>query len=143
MAYKNYIVNDKWLDLNKQNIIELQSEDGELVSAKCNGEDIGSGGGGGGGDFSTAEVTITDESEAVSIWGAFLIIDNEEEPHNATTSFYGRFTSNKIVLYKGAAVVTLEGIPGGYSINTSGSIEDLGSGYDFVVTGDCTITVSR
>jgi len=123
--------------------IEITENGNDIDIAQYATADVNVEGGGGGGDFSTAEVTITDESEAVSIWGAFLIIDNEEEPHNATTSFYGRFTSNKIVLYKGAAVVTLEGIPGGYSINTSGSIEDLGSGYDFVVTGDCTITVSR
>ena len=28
MATKNYMINDKWLDLDKQNIVELQSVDG-------------------------------------------------------------------------------------------------------------------
>lgn len=56
MATKNYMINDKWLDIDKENIVELQSVDGEIGSVKVNGEDYG--GGGGSSDFSTAEVTI-------------------------------------------------------------------------------------
>ena len=40
MATKNYMINDKWLDLDKQNIVELQSVDGELDSLKVNGSEI-------------------------------------------------------------------------------------------------------
>ena len=84
MATKNYMINDKWLDLDKQNIVELQSVDGELDSLKVNGSevvtpsgkititengtdidiaqyalaDVNVEGGGGSSDFSTAEVTI-------------------------------------------------------------------------------------
>lgn len=82
MATKNYMINDKWLDLDKQNIVELQSVDGELDSLKVNGSEIVTPSGkititengtdidiaqyaladvaveGGSSDFSTAEVTI-------------------------------------------------------------------------------------
>lgn len=44
MATKNYMINDKWLDLDKQNIVELQSVDGVLDSVKLNGEEYGGGG---------------------------------------------------------------------------------------------------
>ena len=40
MATKNYMINDKWLDLDKQNIVELQSVDGELDSLKVNGSEV-------------------------------------------------------------------------------------------------------
>lgn len=40
MATKNYMINDKWLDLDKQNIVELQSVDGVLDSMKVNGSEI-------------------------------------------------------------------------------------------------------
>ena len=40
MATKNYMINDKWLDLDKQNIVELQSVDGVLDSLKVNGSEI-------------------------------------------------------------------------------------------------------
>lgn len=84
MATKNYMINDKWLDLDKQNIVELQSVDGVLDSLKVNGSeietpsgkititengtdidiaqyataDVSVEGGGGSSDFSTAEVTL-------------------------------------------------------------------------------------
>lgn len=40
MATKNYMINDKWLDLDKQNIVELQSVDGVLDSMKVNGSEF-------------------------------------------------------------------------------------------------------
>lgn len=40
MATKNYMINDKWLDINKKNIVELQSVDGVLDSLKVNGSEI-------------------------------------------------------------------------------------------------------
>lgn len=40
MATKNYMINDKWLDIDKQNIVELQSVDGVLDSLKVNGSEV-------------------------------------------------------------------------------------------------------
>ena len=40
MATKNYLINDKWLDIDKQNIVELQSVDGVLDSLKVNGSEV-------------------------------------------------------------------------------------------------------
>lgn len=56
MAVKTYGIHDQWTDLNKLNIVEIKSENGEVDSVKINGED--SGGGGGESDFSTAKVTL-------------------------------------------------------------------------------------
>lgn len=84
MATKNYMINDKWLDLDKQNVVELQSVDGVLDSMKVNGSeivtpsgkititengtdidiaqyataDVNVEGGGGSSDFSTAKMTV-------------------------------------------------------------------------------------
>ena len=57
MAVKNYMINDKWLDIAKENIVEVKSTDGVIGSVKVNGQEYG--GGGGSSDFSTAEVTVT------------------------------------------------------------------------------------
>ena len=86
MATKNYMINDKWLDINKKNIIELQSVDGVLDSMKVNGSEIVTPSGkititengtdidvaqyaladvnveGGSSDFSTAEVTLVNSA---------------------------------------------------------------------------------
>ena len=73
MAVKNYMINDKWLDIAKQNIVEVESTDGVIGSVKVNGEEYG--GGGGSSDFSTAEVTIINNSGAtVSLGDVFAPI---------------------------------------------------------------------
>lgn len=43
MAVKNYLINDKWLDIDKQNIVEVKSTDGVIESIKLNGEEYGGG----------------------------------------------------------------------------------------------------
>ena len=96
MATKNYMINDKWLDLDKQNIVELQSVDGELDSLKVNGSEVVTPSGkiaitengtdidiaqyaladvnveGGSGDFSTAEITIINNSGATVLLGDII-----------------------------------------------------------------------
>ena len=62
MAVKNYGIFDKWLNIEQQNVVDIQSVDGVIESVKINGEEAG-GGGGGSGDFSTAEVTIVNTLE--------------------------------------------------------------------------------
>ena len=67
MATKNYMINDKWLDLDKQNIVELQSVDGEIDKVFVNGEEAGSGG------FSVITVKMinaTDEELYIEEWMA-------------------------------------------------------------------------
>jgi hypothetical protein len=99
-------------------------------------------GGGGSSDFSTATLTVNDASEAAIIHAA-IIFQSETEPTEGTASTFPWWaTTCPIILYKGVAVIEVTDIPGGYTISTSGSIEDLGSGFAFVVTGDCTITIS-
>lgn len=60
MAVKNYLINDKWLDIDKQNIVEVKSTDGVIGSIKLNGEEYG--GGGGESDFQKVNVFTIDAS---------------------------------------------------------------------------------
>lgn len=46
MAYKNYKIKDNWLDIDKYNVVDVQSIDGVIQGVKVNGEDAGGGGGG-------------------------------------------------------------------------------------------------
>lgn len=62
MAYKNYKIKDNWLDIDKYNVVDVQSVDGVIQGVKVNGEDAG---GGGGGDllavgiYNTYNTTVT------------------------------------------------------------------------------------
>lgn len=151
MATKNYMINDKWLDLDKQNIVELQSVDGVLDSLKVNGSeietpsgkititengtdidiaqyalaDVNVEGGGGSSDFSTAEVEINGIAE---IYGAFL---KEDE-----TYYINSGTPTTIILYKGKA--TLMSLHAPQSV--TGNISYDSDREEFTVTGDGTIT---
>ena len=135
MAVKNYMINDKWLDIAKQNIVEVQSTDGVIGSVKVNGQEYG---GGGSSDFSTAEVTIigTENNvmfplptiyEAQGDLPAALAVENVSAQNNTYT----------VPLYKGVCDATIWGAT---SVQCTGNAE-----YDdgFVhITGDCTITIS-
>lgn len=132
MATKNYMINDKWLDINKKNIVELQSVDGVLDSVKLNGEEYG---GGGSSDFSTAEVTVTNNGEFPMAFGGSFIVDN--------SIMAGAFVSENttetltVVLYKGVSVV---GVDDEVTAVVTGDITY--SNMDFTITGDGTITIS-
>ena len=161
MATKNYMINDKWLDLDKQNIVELQSVDGELDTLKVNGSeivtpsgkititengtdidiaqyalaDVNVEGGGGSSDFSIAEVTIIDNAEI----GEF---SKDSCPTIVDGILYGSayadtFPATLIVpLYKGKCVWAL----GLLGITISGNIEPDDEG--LLITGDGTITLT-
>jgi len=58
MATKNYMINDKWLDLDKQNIVELQSVDGVLDSLKVNGSEI---------ETPAGKITITENGTDIDV----------------------------------------------------------------------------
>ena len=95
---------------------------------------LSSGGGGGGGssDFSTAEVTI---SGAYShCYGAWALSEYECSAY----SLYSETGTFPLILYKGKGVIELNARG---SISTSGAIE-LDEDNVYLVTGDCTITIS-
>ena len=153
MAYKNYIVNDKWLDLNKQNIIELQSEDGELVSAKCNGEDIGSGGGGGSSDLSTAEVTLNlTPPEGVTLIDEYImspVIVIDENPYTGQSITVTDHKANIPLVNNEARFMTAGGEDSNGDIYAIDTVTEMSSNitYDsdlgeYVVTGDGSITAT-
>ena len=99
-------------------------------------------GGGGSSDFSTAEVTLV--GSAV-IEGAFVAQGTETEYPDEMT--YGAndyallgLNSLTLILYKGSAFITVKGKG---NIEASGNIQAFAQTSDsFIVTGDCTITIS-
>lgn len=66
MAIKNYMINDKWLDIAKQNIVEVESTDGVIGSVKVNGEEYG-GGGGGSSDSITVTMSYTSDPDGLGM----------------------------------------------------------------------------
>lgn len=98
------------------------------------GEHIG--GGGGGGDFTTAKATIQNGGQAPIFLSCAL--DSEQMtasmPLIMPSAAPVEYTA---ILYKGKAVL---GVQGG-TVTSSGSIEDAGQGM-YLITGDCTVTVS-
>ena len=136
MAVKNYLINDKWLDIDKQNIVEIKSTDGVIGSVKLNGEEYGGSGGGGSSDFSTAEVTIIWSNPDIEevVWDncpAILeglvrgVMYAETSPATIIVPLY----QNKCFWDQPASGLTL-----------TGNIEEDGDG--MLITGDCTITIS-
>ena len=164
MATKNYMINDKWLDLDKQNIVELQSVDGVLDSLKVNGSeietpsgkitisengtdidvaqyalaDVNVEGGGGSSDFSTAEVTVVNTAEDIEIHPYLPAIINNALTTNITV-LESTSESFTVVLYKNSVVV--EG-PLGLDVETSGNASFDSDTNQLTITGDCTLTYS-
>lgn len=98
--------------------------------------------GGGSSDFSTAQVTITNNTSAqLNINGAFAIEAGDEIPayswHDAFYELNETRTEN-FVLYKGVGGIEITGL---VEPSISGNIESVGDGV-YLVTGDCTITIS-
>lgn len=92
--------------------------------------------GGGGGDFTTAKATIQNGGQAPIFLSCAL--DSEQMtasmPLIMPSAAPVEYTA---ILYKGKAVL---GVQGG-TVTSSGSIEDAGQGM-YLITGDCTVTVS-
>lgn len=114
---------------------------GDIITAtKLNNIEQGiANAGGGSSDFSIAEVTVSvGDSPNVALTCA--IADNYE------SEYYSNYNINihndtvvNVILYKGSAVAEITSAIG--TITTSGSITELGEGA-YVITGDCTITIS-
>ena len=136
MATKNYMINDKWLDLDKQNIVELQSVDGEIDSVKVNGEEYG--GGGGSSDFSAAEVTFN-SSNGDDIPLMFPVTSEDGMNINYLVP---DGSTMEIPLYKGACFLGgNEYYEGDYSdFSATGDIEIDTVNAMITVTGNGTIT---
>ena len=164
MATKNYMINDKWLDLDKQNIVELQSVDGEIDSVKVNGSeietpsgkititengtdidvaqyalaDVNVEGGGGSSDFSAAEVTFN-SSNGDDIPLMFPVTSEDGMNINYLVP---DGSTMEIPLYKGACFLGgNEYYEGDYSdFSATGDIEIDTVNAMITVTGNGTIT---
>lgn len=170
MATKNYMINDKWLDLDKQNIVELQSVDGELDSLKVNGSEIVTpsgkititengtdidvaqyaladvnvegGGGGGSSDLSTAVMTVISSSNGLF---GYLNLDPNSPFYAYGAEAYARSDIPSqtigVLLYQGFGLLDTYGAA--LTIGSvSGSIEYDSELEAYKITGDCTITIS-
>ena len=148
MAIKNYLINDKWLDIDKQNIVEVKSSDGVIGSIKVNGEEYG--GGGGSSDFSTAEVTIIGGENIpdgckfmmplLMDDDGYIYIDGGDAIYQGTISYtavlYQGYTSFNTFVASNGAITT-----GNFTISVTGNASVM-SGNFVSITGDCTITIS-
>lgn len=168
MATKNYLINDKWLNINKQNIVELQSVDGELDSLKVNGSeietpsgkititengtdidvaqyalaDVNVEGGGGSSDFTMATMTVISSSDGIV---GYLTFD----PNSPLSYYSGEAYAHSdvpsetfgVLLYQGLGI--LDTLDAELTIGSvSGSIEFDAELEAYKITGDCTITIS-
>lgn len=148
---KMYSVQDKWTDLEKENIVDFTSIDGVVTQARLNGVPVG----GGGGNFTTAEITLNlTPPEGVDITALFahdaeIVFPSEYATYKASNIYADENNKLTVLLYNGTAYI------GGFSGNDEyGSSYNLdpetasfsgNAGYDsdigrFIVTGSCTIT---
>lgn len=101
-------------------------------------------GGGGSSDFSTAEVSIQITTETPDAYIAIPTIVTSptdmilNQQYNTLNSSTAQILT--VPLYKGTLAVTGNSA-GEISVNVSGSVEKVGT-LDFIITGDCTITIS-
>lgn len=101
-------------------------------------------GGGGSSDFSTAEVTFAGSGSG-HIDIPLVMTASEDFPLNALYTYRESISILKedlgstvtVPLYKGGLVIGMEA-----EATLSGNIEHL-EGYDYLITGDCTITISE
>lgn len=137
MALKTYIINDNDIETSNENKLAYASEDGEPVLVRLNDEQLYPGGGGGG-DFSTAKVTVVNNTNngisannIVSVDGDYMNVDTIlfEGTHNITA-----------VLYKNTARWIIK--TGTVNATGSATVQTTQFGTTVTITGDCTITIS-
>lgn len=94
----------------------------------------GGGGGGGSSDFSTAQVTLVNNSSVLE--SAIVVVVPE---YNCLLGEYGEIPSGTYTmpLYKGTLILSTNGLG---SVSVSGACEYADD--QFIITGDCTITIS-
>lgn len=96
----------------------------------------GGGGGGGSSDFSTAQVTISGDNNADTCLPFCIDQGDMTALFNVRQTYYpGTY---EIALWKGASLIEIYNKA---TVETSGNIEDFGGGM-YLITGDCTITIS-
>ena len=145
MTVKNYGIRDQWTDLDKLNIVDIKSVDGVIESVKINGEEAGSGGGS---DFSTAEVTLINnyEGSVISLM-APIYVDSEEISTliNYIDAQPNETITPNAVLYKNSCFAEIRWfeqlVDPKPLVTVSGNVVYEGNGF-FIITGDCTITIS-
>ena len=94
--------------------------------------------GGGGGDLSVANVTVTAiGGHYADLNGCCCYTENDE---NYSDAYLDYEVVNKVILYKGSAMVYVSNRKG--TITVSGDAVYNESSETIMVTGDCTITVS-
>jgi hypothetical protein len=131
---KTYQIMDPWKDMDKVNLVDVKSVDGEITDVKVNGEPAG---GGGGGDFSTAEVTVIVEGDGDYNSITAPLIDGNQatgfgEPRDERTVF-------TVILYKGTAIAEIDVVGGETPLTVSGNITI--NDRVLTITGDGTVTV--
>ena len=146
MAVKNYGIHDQWTNLDTLNSVDIKSVDGVIESVKINGEEAG----GGSSDFSTAVVTIIDgrtptSGTTMAFQVSNLVTYNDEDgvtAVNGLRTFPEDSFSFNTILYKGKAIsyISFEGIS--QMPTLSGNITFSQEYEGFIITGDCTITIS-
>ena len=119
-------------------------QNGDILTAdKMNAleQAVASGGGGGDSDFTTATMTITNNSMTDVRPLMPFVIDEDGFESSAAQGYaeMSTVTTFRVILYKGTALICITEL--GVSISTTGNIEDDGDGY-YYVTGDCTITIT-
>ena len=102
----------------------------DMLLANAMGES-GGGGGGGSSDFSTAEVTVIDGADWLSLAVPCLL-------NNIAAPFHSAGSSFTAILYKGVAVMPANE----YIASVSGNITFDEDEEVYFITGDCTITIS-
>ena len=118
-------------------------ECGDLITAeKMNKieQGIANAGGGGSSDFSTAEISISGLSVSQCSVTSPHIITTPFDMIVADTAKYASGDIVTVALYKGKASISAS-VVGIGDITVSGDIESMGGDY-YLVTGDCTITIS-
>lgn len=100
------------------------------------------GGGGGSSDFSTASVTVVNNTEGTVMLYIPFYFDGEDSGTNAEFGVNGGETSvASAIMYKGTSFASLYTDD---TVTASGDIEahSEGENYYFMITGDGTITIS-
>ena len=95
-------------------------------------------GGGGGGDYSTAKVTITNESSADFVLAIPNIAEDTLYPSISSGLMAGN--DETIVLYKGSVKGTFYSFEGAIAVTCTGDVS--GDEFGIVVAGDGTISIT-
>lgn len=123
-----------YLELDTGKFYYYDGSEWQELPCACGGE-----GGGGGSDFSTAQVTVTNNSSSVITLNVPGVGD---DPAGTTFYYYidpGDSMTITAILYQETAVLLIQNNP---TAAVSGDIEADGDGY-YIVTGDCTITIGQ